>query len=102
MKASLAFFSFAELPENWTDTRETLLEGMVFQLKYLGVTMVEQPKGEELSAAAVKRIVATVRDGDNRCGFFIHHVQMFIHCTFLSPPLPSRPRPAGKNSRKSL
>ena len=52
----------AELPENWTDTRETLLEGMVFHLKYLGVTMVEQPKGEELSAAAVKRIVATVRD----------------------------------------
>lgn len=52
----------AELPENWTDTRETLLEGMVFQLKYLGVTMVEQPKGEELSAAAVKRIVATVRE----------------------------------------
>ena len=49
-----------ELPENWTDTRETLLEGMVFQLKYLGVTLVEQPKGEELSAAAVKRIVATV------------------------------------------
>lgn len=33
----------------------------MFQLKYLGVTMVEQPKGEELSAAAVKRIVATVR-----------------------------------------
>lgn len=51
----------AELPENWTDTRETLLEGMVFHLKYLGVTMVEQPKGEELSAAAVKRIVATVK-----------------------------------------
>ncbi|KAI4903441.1 hypothetical protein NFI96_014478 [Prochilodus magdalenae] len=50
-----------ELPENWTDTRETLLEGMVFQLKYLGVTLVEQPKGEELSAAAVKRIVATAK-----------------------------------------
>lgn len=57
-----ACLSSTELPENWTDTRETLLEGMVFQLKYLGVTMVEQPKGEELSAAAVKRIVATVRD----------------------------------------
>ena len=57
-----ACLSSAELPENWTDTRETLLEGMVFQLKYLGVTMVEQPKGEELSAAAVKRIVATVRE----------------------------------------
>lgn len=50
-----------KLPENWTDTRETLLEGMVFQLKYLGVTMVEEPKGEELSAAAVKRIVATAK-----------------------------------------
>lgn len=50
----------AELPENWTDTRETLLEGMLFSLKYMGMTLVEQPKGEELSAAAVKRIVATV------------------------------------------
>lgn len=52
--------SHPELPENWTDTRETLLEGMLFTLKYLGMTLVEQPKGEELSAAAVKRIVATV------------------------------------------
>ncbi|OBS63575.1 hypothetical protein A6R68_07835 [Neotoma lepida] len=51
----------AELPENWTDTRETLLEGMVFSLKYLGMTLVERPKGEELSAAAVKRIVATAK-----------------------------------------
>uniref|UniRef100_A0A3Q2P1L7 Low density lipoprotein receptor adaptor protein 1b n=1 Tax=Fundulus heteroclitus TaxID=8078 RepID=A0A3Q2P1L7_FUNHE len=50
-----------KLPENWTDTRETLVEGMVFHLKYLGVTMVEQPKGEELSAAAVKRIVSTAK-----------------------------------------
>ncbi|NXS34144.1 ARH protein, partial [Pomatostomus ruficeps] len=50
-----------ELPENWTDTRETLLEGMLFSLKYMGMTLVEQPKGEELSAAAVKRIVATAK-----------------------------------------
>ncbi|KAI1901801.1 hypothetical protein AGOR_G00038140 [Albula goreensis] len=50
-----------KLPENWSDTRETLLEGMAFNLKYLGVTLVEQPKGEELSAAAVKRIVATAK-----------------------------------------
>ncbi|EPY77541.1 low density lipoprotein receptor adapter protein 1 [Camelus ferus] len=61
-----AFFQEAigeekELPENWTDTRETLLEGMLFSLKYLGMTLVEQPKGEELSAAAVKRIVATAK-----------------------------------------
>ncbi|XP_063660241.1 low density lipoprotein receptor adapter protein 1 isoform X10 [Pan troglodytes] len=50
-----------KLPENWTDTRETLLEGMLFSLKYLGMTLVEQPKGEELSAAAIKRIVATAK-----------------------------------------
>lgn len=50
-----------KLPENWTDTRETLLEGMIFSLKYLGMTLVERPKGEELSAAAVKRIVATAK-----------------------------------------
>ena len=58
-----------ELPENWTDTRETLLEGMLFSLKYMGMTLVEQPKGEELSAAAVKRIVATVsvRSGAEPC-----------------------------------
>uniref|UniRef100_H3DHP2 Low density lipoprotein receptor adaptor protein 1b n=1 Tax=Tetraodon nigroviridis TaxID=99883 RepID=H3DHP2_TETNG len=60
-KQSWAAGKHKKLPENWTDTRETLLEGMVFQLKYLGVTLVEQPKGEELSAAAVKRIVATAK-----------------------------------------
>ncbi|XP_063040263.1 low density lipoprotein receptor adapter protein 1b isoform X4 [Engraulis encrasicolus] len=60
-KQSWSYGKHKKLPENWTDTRETLLEGMVFQLKYLGVTLVEQPKGEELSAAAVKRIVATAK-----------------------------------------
>ncbi|XP_015412748.1 PREDICTED: low density lipoprotein receptor adapter protein 1 isoform X2 [Myotis davidii] len=34
---------------------------MLFNLKYLGMTLVEQPKGEEMSAAAVKRIVATAK-----------------------------------------
>uniref|UniRef100_A0A0K8RTK8 LDL receptor adaptor protein n=1 Tax=Crotalus horridus TaxID=35024 RepID=A0A0K8RTK8_CROHD len=60
-KQSWASGRHKKLPENWTDTRETLLEGMLFNLKYLGVTLVEQPKGEELSAAAVKRIVATAK-----------------------------------------
>ncbi|XP_039536465.1 low density lipoprotein receptor adapter protein 1a isoform X2 [Pimephales promelas] len=50
-----------KLPENWTDTRETLLEGMTFNLRHLGMTLVDQPKGEDLSAAAVKRIVATAK-----------------------------------------
>lgn len=34
---------------------------MTFHLRHLGMTLVDQPKGEELSSAAVKRIVATVR-----------------------------------------
>ncbi|XP_038155711.1 low density lipoprotein receptor adapter protein 1a isoform X2 [Cyprinodon tularosa] len=50
-----------KLPENWTDTRETILEGMTFNLQHLGMTLVDQPKGEQLSAAAVKRIVATTK-----------------------------------------
>ncbi|XP_053124686.1 low density lipoprotein receptor adapter protein 1 [Hemicordylus capensis] len=60
-KQSWASSRHKKLPENWTDTRETLLEGMLFNLKYLGMTLVEQPKGEEMSAAAVKRIVATAK-----------------------------------------
>uniref|UniRef100_A0A670Y9D0 Low density lipoprotein receptor adaptor protein 1 n=1 Tax=Pseudonaja textilis TaxID=8673 RepID=A0A670Y9D0_PSETE len=60
-KQSWASGRHKKLPENWTDTRETLLEGMLFSLKYLGMTLVEQPKGEELSATAVKRIVATAK-----------------------------------------
>ncbi|XP_076016041.1 low density lipoprotein receptor adapter protein 1a isoform X2 [Genypterus blacodes] len=50
-----------KLPENWTDTRETILEGMTFNVRHLGMTLVDQPKGEDLSAAAVKRIVATAK-----------------------------------------
>ncbi|XP_062414662.1 low density lipoprotein receptor adapter protein 1a isoform X2 [Pungitius pungitius] len=50
-----------KLPEIWTDTRETIAEGMTFHLRHLGTTLVERPKGEELSAAAVKRIVATAK-----------------------------------------
>uniref|UniRef100_A0A3Q2GS03 Si:dkey-71h2.2 n=1 Tax=Cyprinodon variegatus TaxID=28743 RepID=A0A3Q2GS03_CYPVA len=50
-----------ELPENWTDTKETLLEGMVFNVKYLGMTLVGQPKGEEMASAAIRRIVAMAR-----------------------------------------
>ncbi|XP_062889726.1 low density lipoprotein receptor adapter protein 1b [Mobula hypostoma] len=50
-----------KLPENWTDTRETLQEGMIFNLKYLGMTLVEEPKGEDMSSAAVRRIVAMAK-----------------------------------------
>ncbi|XP_026156993.1 low density lipoprotein receptor adapter protein 1a isoform X4 [Mastacembelus armatus] len=55
-----------KLPENWTDTRETILEGMTFNLRHLGMTLVDQPKGEDLSAAAVKRIMATAKAGGKK------------------------------------
>ncbi|XP_057684042.1 low density lipoprotein receptor adapter protein 1a isoform X3 [Corythoichthys intestinalis] len=50
-----------KLLENWTDTREAVLEGMTFNLRHLGMTLVDQPKGEDLAAAAVKRIVSTAK-----------------------------------------
>lgn len=52
----------AELPENWADMQEPLLEGMAFTLKYLGMTLVEKPKGEDMAATAIRRIIAMVRD----------------------------------------
>ncbi|XP_030346339.1 numb-like protein isoform X2 [Strigops habroptila] len=59
----LRHFVFAELPESWADMQEPLLEGMCFTLKYLGMTLVEKPKGEDMAAAAIRRIVATARAG---------------------------------------
>ncbi|NP_001089706.1 uncharacterized protein LOC734769 [Xenopus laevis] len=50
-----------KLPENWTDSKETLLEGVVFHLKYLGMTLVEKPKGEDMAAAAIRRIIVMAR-----------------------------------------
>ncbi|XP_077446797.1 low density lipoprotein receptor adapter protein 1-like isoform X1 [Stigmatopora argus] len=50
-----------KLSENWTDTREAILEGMTFSLRHLGMTLVDQPKGVDLAATAVKRIVATAK-----------------------------------------
>ncbi|KAK6324240.1 hypothetical protein J4Q44_G00065790 [Coregonus suidteri] len=55
-----------KLPENWTDTRETVVDGMTFNIRHLGMTLVDQPKGEDLSAAAVKRIVATAKAGGKK------------------------------------
>nr|XP_020663982.1 low density lipoprotein receptor adapter protein 1-like [Pogona vitticeps] len=46
--------------------REPLLEGMSFALKYLGMTLVEKPKGEEMAAAAIHRILATARVGNKK------------------------------------
>ncbi|XP_074845191.1 low density lipoprotein receptor adapter protein 1-like isoform X2 [Carettochelys insculpta] len=52
-----------KLPENWSDMQEPLLEGMGFSLKYLGMTLVEKPKGEDMAANAIRRIIAMARVG---------------------------------------
>ncbi|NXD45658.1 ARH protein, partial [Copsychus sechellarum] len=52
-----------ELPESWADMQKKKLEGMCFTLKYLGMTLVEKKKGEDMAAAAIRRIVATARVG---------------------------------------
>ncbi|XP_058260504.1 low density lipoprotein receptor adapter protein 1a isoform X2 [Hemibagrus wyckioides] len=55
-----------KLPENWTDTRETLVDGMTFNLRHMGMTLVDQPKGEEVSGAAIKRIIAMAKAGGKK------------------------------------
>ncbi|KAM8953334.1 low density lipoprotein receptor adapter protein 1-like [Pelodytes ibericus] len=55
-----------KLADNWTDMKETLLEGVVFHLKYLGMTLVEKPKGEDMAAAAIRRIIAMARAGTKK------------------------------------
>eukprot|EP00075_Anas_platyrhynchos_P004641 XP_012952914.1 low density lipoprotein receptor adapter protein 1 isoform X6 [Anas platyrhynchos] len=59
----LSHFFFTELPESWADMQEPLLEGMCFTLKYLGMTLVEKPKGEDMAAAAIRRIIAMAQVG---------------------------------------
>ncbi|XP_075703551.1 low density lipoprotein receptor adapter protein 1-B-like isoform X2 [Rhinoderma darwinii] len=55
-----------ELPDTWTDSRDALLEGVVFHLKYLGITLVEKPKGEDMAAAAIRRIITMARASAKR------------------------------------
>ncbi|XP_044146178.1 low density lipoprotein receptor adapter protein 1-like isoform X8 [Bufo gargarizans] len=50
-----------KLPDLWTDSPDALLEGIIFHLKYLGMTLVEKPKGEDMAAAAIRRIIAMAR-----------------------------------------
>ncbi|XP_065258321.1 low density lipoprotein receptor adapter protein 1-A-like [Emys orbicularis] len=52
-----------KLPENWADMQEPLLEGIGFTLKYLGMTLVEKPKGEDMAANAIRRIITMARVG---------------------------------------
>ncbi|KAM3932676.1 low density lipoprotein receptor adapter protein 1-like isoform 2-T2 [Leptodactylus fuscus] len=50
-----------KLPDTWADSRDALLEGVTFHLKYLGMTLVETPKGEDMAAAAIRRIISMAR-----------------------------------------
>ncbi|XP_073413876.1 numb-related protein 1-like isoform X2 [Dendrobates tinctorius] len=53
--------ALSELADTWPDSRDALLDGVVFHLKYLGMTLVEEPKGEDMAAAAIRRIVTMAR-----------------------------------------
>ncbi|KAM4041341.1 low density lipoprotein receptor adapter protein 1-B-like isoform 2-T2 [Anomaloglossus baeobatrachus] len=55
-----------KLPDTWTDSRDALLEGVSFHLKYLGLTLVEKPKGEDMAAAAIRRIITMARASAKR------------------------------------
>lgn len=50
-----------ELNENWFDIREPVKDGMKFNVKYIGLTKVDQPTGEKMSSDAVQRIFNLVR-----------------------------------------
>lgn len=63
--------------------REPLLEGMGFALKYLGMTLVEKPKGEDMAAAAIHRIIATVGDA-------FYHSSVFKKIARLRSPFPAQ------------
>lgn len=47
----------SELSEEWATIREPVVEGVTFYCKYLGSTLVDDPKGEVSTAEAIKRII---------------------------------------------
>lgn len=46
-----------KLSEEWASIREPVVEGVTFYCKYLGSTVVDEPKGEASTAEAIKRII---------------------------------------------
>ncbi|KAM9434126.1 low density lipoprotein receptor adapter protein 1a isoform 2-T2 [Clarias gariepinus] len=79
-----------KLPENWTDMRETLVDGMTFNLRYMGMTLVDQPKGEDVSAAAIRRIAATAKAGGKKLlkvSLTVSPQEMLIYDRISNQPL---------------
>ncbi|XP_077972866.1 uncharacterized protein LOC120337250 [Styela clava] len=50
-----------KLDEDWFDNQEPIKDGMMFSAKYLGLTIVTEPKGEDVSSVAVQRIINTAK-----------------------------------------
>ncbi|XP_045139136.1 low density lipoprotein receptor adapter protein 1-B-like isoform X2 [Portunus trituberculatus] len=50
-----------KLSEEWATLREPVVEGVTFYCKYLGSTLVDDPKGEAATAEAIKRIIHTAK-----------------------------------------
>ena len=65
IRKSLSFmahlcFTCIELPEDWTDCKAPVIEGITFYCKYLGSTAIEEPSSDVLTADAIKRIIQMV------------------------------------------
>lgn len=50
-----------KLDEDWFDNQEPIKDGMMFSAKYLGLTIVDEPQGEDVSSAAVQRILSMAK-----------------------------------------
>lgn len=56
----------AELCEEWTNTREPVADGVTFYVRYLGSSLVEDPKSAHSTAAGVKRVIHCAKAGARR------------------------------------
>ncbi|KAG0725928.1 Low density lipoprotein receptor adapter protein 1 [Chionoecetes opilio] len=50
-----------KLSEEWATLREPVVEGVTFHCKYLGSTLVDDPKGEAATAEAIKRVIHSAK-----------------------------------------
>jgi len=59
-------YKHQKLLEDWEQSKEPLLEGLTFYVKYLGSCLVERSNGERTTAEAVKSIVGLAKLGGKK------------------------------------
>uniref|UniRef100_A0A2P2HY32 Low density lipoprotein receptor adapter protein 1-like n=1 Tax=Hirondellea gigas TaxID=1518452 RepID=A0A2P2HY32_9CRUS len=55
-----------KLSEEWTNNREPVVDGVTFYVRYLGSSVVDDPKSSQSTAAGVKRIIHAAKAGARR------------------------------------